>query len=176
MSEVPGAFWNFCLPGEAMDSTKYNEMYEQKVIAHNLKAAKEQIIDDLNGVMPPLQRRMMKELPAHLDELNAHIRNLHDEIDNFMKPEEKQASNAIQEVIGIGNTCAQAVISVIGTDMGRFPAGRHTSSWAGLCSGNYESTKKRKSGRTWKVLFHSKSMNRGDLFRMRAVQLTAATK
>lgn len=53
MSEVPGAFWNFCLPGEAIDSTKYNEMHEQKVIAHNLKAAKEQIIDDLNGVIPP---------------------------------------------------------------------------------------------------------------------------
>ena len=36
--------------------------HEQKVIAHNLKAPKEQIIDDLNGVMSPLQRRMMKEL------------------------------------------------------------------------------------------------------------------
>ena len=118
----------------------------------------------------------MKVLPAHLDELNAHIQNLHDEIDNFIKPEEKQASNAIQEVIGIGNTCAQAFISVIGTDMGRFPADRHTSSWAGLCSGNYESTKKRKSGRTRKVLFHSKGMNMGDLFRIRAVQLAAATK
>lgn len=67
-------------------------MYEQKVIAHNLKATKEQIIDDLNGVMTPLQRRMMKELLSHLDELNTHIKNLDDEIDNFMKPEEKQAS------------------------------------------------------------------------------------
>ena len=96
-------------------------MYEQKVIAHNLKAPKEQIIDDLNGVMSPLQRRMMKELLAHLDELNEHIKNLDDEIDNFMKPEEKQASQAIQDVTGIGNTSAQAIISVIGTDMERFP-------------------------------------------------------
>ena len=52
--------------------------HEQKVIAHNLKAPKEQIIDDLNGVMSPLQRRMMKELLAHLDELNEHIKNLDD--------------------------------------------------------------------------------------------------
>ena len=37
-----------------------------------------------------------------------------------MKPEEKQASHAIQDVTGIGNTSAQAIISVIGTDMGRF--------------------------------------------------------
>ena len=30
-----------------------------------------------------LQRRMMKELLVHLDELNIHIKNLDDEIDNL---------------------------------------------------------------------------------------------
>lgn len=73
---------------------------------------------------------MMKELLVHLDELNIHIKNLDDEIDNFMKPEEKQASQAIQDVTGIGNTSAQAIISVIGSDMSRFPTDRHISSWA----------------------------------------------
>ena len=129
----------YLLTGASIDGAKYDEMYERKIIAHNLKATKEQIIDDLNGVMSPLQRRMMKELLAHLDELNIHIKNLDDEIDNFMKPEEKQASQAIQDVTGIGNTSAQAVISVIGTDMGRFPTDRHISSWAGLCPGDNES-------------------------------------
>ena len=33
---------------------------------------------------------MMKEPLSHLDELNVHINNLEDEIDNFMKPEEKK--------------------------------------------------------------------------------------
>ena len=78
----------YLLTGASVDGPKYDEMYEQKIIAHNLKATKEQIIDDLNGVMSPLQRRMMKELLAHLDELNIHIKNLNDEIDSFMKPEE----------------------------------------------------------------------------------------
>ena len=117
-------------------------MYEQKIIAHNLKATKEQIIDDLNGVMSPLQRRMMKELLNHLNELNVHIKNLDDEIDNFMKPEEKQASKVIQDVTGIGNTSAQAIISVIETDMSRFPSDRHISSWSGLCPGDNESAKR----------------------------------
>ena len=49
----------YLLTGECIDGAKYDEMYEQKVIAHNLKATKEQIIDDLNGVMTPLQRRMI---------------------------------------------------------------------------------------------------------------------
>ena len=101
---------------------------KKKIIFHNLKANKEQIIDDLNGVMSPLQRRMMKELLAHLDELNKHIKNLNDEIDNFMKPKEKQDSQAIQDITGIGNTSAQAIISVIGTDMTRSPTDRHISS------------------------------------------------
>lgn len=140
----------YVITGETFDEAKYDEMYEQKIIAHNLKASKEQIIDDLNGVMSPLQRRMMKELLSHLDELNEHIKNLDDEIDNFMKPEEKKASQAIQTITGIGNTSAQAIISVIGTDMSRFPSDAHISSWAGLCPGDNESAKKRKSGKTRK--------------------------
>ena len=140
----------YILTGESFDEAKYDEMYEKKVIAHNLKASKEQIIDDLNGVMTPLQRRMMKELLAHLDEINAHIKNLDDEIDNFMKPEEKQAASAIEDVTGIGHTSAQAVISVIGTDMSRFPTDAHIASWAGLCPGDNESAGKRKSGKTRK--------------------------
>ncbi|MDD6410532.1 MAG: transposase, partial [Oliverpabstia intestinalis] len=115
--------------------------------AHNLKASKEQILDDLKGFMSPLQRRMLKELLQHLDELNVHIENLNDEIDNFMKPEEKQASQMIQDVTGIGNTSAQAIIAVIGTDMERFPSDRHISSWAGLCPGDNISAKKRKGGK-----------------------------
>ena len=101
----------YLLTGESFDEAKYNEMYEQKVIAHNLKATKEQIIDDLNGVISPLQRRMMKELLAHLDELNEHIKNLDDEIDNFM------------EGFGYWKRPAQATISMFPSlgNMGRFP-------------------------------------------------------
>ena len=140
----------YLITGERFDEAKFDEMYSKKVIAHNLKASKEQIIDDLHGVMSPLQRRMMKELLVHLDELNAHIKNLDDEIDNFMKPEEKKASEAIQSIPGIGNTSAQAVVSVIGTNMNRFPTDSHIASWAGLCPGDHESAKKRKSGKTRK--------------------------
>ena len=104
----------YILSGNEIDEKKYDEMYEEKLIAHNLKASKEQILDDLKGFMSPLQRRMLKELLQHLDELNVHIENLNDEIDNFMKPEEKQASQVIQDVTGIGNTSAQTIIAVIG--------------------------------------------------------------
>lgn len=141
---------DYIASGNKFDAATYDHFYEEKIIAHNLKATKEEIIDDLNGFLSPLQRRMMKELLNHLDELNAHINNLDREIDDFMKPDEKKASKAIQDIPGISNTSAQAIISVIGTNMERFPTDAHISSWAGLCPGNNESAHKRKSGRTSK--------------------------
>lgn len=138
------------LTGKQIDSAEYDILYEQKVIAHNLKATKEQIIDDLNGIMSDLQKRMMRVLLNHVDELNTHIKELDNDIDNFMKPDEKKATEVIQDIPGIGNTSAQAIISVIGTDMCRFPTDSHISSWAGLCPGNNESAHKRKSGKTRK--------------------------
>lgn len=140
----------YIISGRELDSAAYDEMYDKKIIAHNLKASKEQILDDLNGVMSPLQRKMMRVVLDHIDELNAHVRELDDDIDNFMKPEEKKASEAIQSVPGISNISAQAIVSVIGTDMARFPTDAHIASWAALCPGANESAGKRKSGKTRK--------------------------
>ncbi len=135
------------LGGSIIDEVTISEMKNKKLIAPNLKATDEQLIDDLNGFITPLQQRMMKELLSHLDELNIHIKNLDDEIDHHMKLEEKQAIAAIKDVTGIADTSAQAIIAVIGTDMSRFPSDGHISSWAGLCPGNNESAGKRKSGK-----------------------------
>ena len=141
---------NFITDGGYFDDAKYDEMLANKEISCNLKSSKEQIIDDLNGVLSPIQRRVMKELLAHLYELNEHIRNLDNDIDRFMKQEDRDAAQAIQEIPGIGASSAQVIISVIGNDMSRFPSDRHISKWAGLCPGNNESASKRKSGKTTK--------------------------
>ena len=89
-------------------------------------------------------------VPHRHEDLDAHIARLDEEIDNFMTPDEMTASKMIQDIPGIGNISAQAIISVIGTDMSRFPSDRHISKWAGLCPGNNESVGKRKSGKTAK--------------------------
>lgn len=116
------------LTGRQIDSAEYDILYEKKAITHNLKATKEQIINDLNGGMSGLQRKMVRILLSHLDELNAHIEELNDDIDSFMKPDEKKAASVIQDIPGIGNTSAQAIISVIGTGMGRFQTDAQISS------------------------------------------------
>jgi transposase len=138
------------LSGEKIDGDVYDAMYATHAIAHNLKATKEELIAGLEGIVTDLQRRMMRELTLHLNELEAHIRHLDDEIDQFMTPDETAAASAIEEIPGIGHDSAQAIISVIGTDMSRFPSANHLSKWAGLCPGNNESAQKQKSGRTTK--------------------------
>lgn len=136
--------------GETFDSAKYDEMAAEKKISGRLKASKEQILDDLNGVMSQLQRQMMRVLLSHIDELNAHIKELDSQIDGHMKPDEKNAVEAIKAVTGLGVDSSRIIISVIGTDMGRFPTDAHLASWAGMCPGDHESAKKRKSGKTRK--------------------------
>jgi transposase len=86
----------------------------------------------------------------HIDELDDHIATVSGLIDKLMTEEQLLAADKITQVTGIGHTSAQAIISVIGSDMSRFPTDASISKWAGLCPGNNESAKKRGSGRTQK--------------------------
>lgn len=141
---------DYILSGKRFDAKAYDMFYENNVIAHNLKASKEQILDDLNGVITPVQRKMMKTVLRHIDDLDSYIKELEDDIDNTMKPDQKLAADAIQDIPGIGENSAKAIISVTGTNMDRFPSAKHLSAWAGLCPGNNESAGKRKNARTRK--------------------------
>ena len=124
------------LSGEVLDLKKLESMVSEKKVSKRLKAPKQKIVDDMDGVLTALQRKMIRELLKHIDELERHIKNLSDDIDRFMDSGEKAAVKAIEEVPGIGKASAEAIISVIGTDMSRFPTDRHISKWAGLCPGN----------------------------------------
>lgn len=144
------ALINEIIEGNKVSLERLQELRKQKLIANNLKATDEQLVRDLEGVLSPLQKRMLKELLQHLEELSEHIKNLSDEIDNFMKPEEKQAAKAIEDVTGIGKISAQQIVAVLGADVSRFPSAKHLSAWAGLCPGNNESAKKRRNARSRK--------------------------
>lgn len=120
------------------------------LIVGNLKASPEQILDDLQGVLSPLQKKMLRIVLLHIDELNQHIASLDDEIDRNMHDQYRNAVDAVDAVTGIGPDSAKAILSVIGIDMSRFPSDAHLASWAGLSPGNNESAGKRRSGKTTK--------------------------
>lgn len=121
-----------------------------ELIVGNLKASPEQILDDLQGVLSPLQKKMLSVVLLHIDELNQHIASLDDEIDRNMQDQYRDAVDAVDAVTGIGPDSAKAILAVIGIDMSRFPSDAHLASWSGLCPGNNESAGKRRSGKTTK--------------------------
>ena len=135
---------------ELLAGNKINEKRLEELVDGRLRADRKQILEDIEGVMSPLQKKMMKELLKHINELDEHIKALDDDIDTNMGGDYKSAIEAIDEIPGIGKDGAKAILAVIGTDMSRFPDEGHICSWAGLCPGNHESAKKRKSGKTTK--------------------------
>ena len=127
-------------PGEVFDVAPF--------VDSRCKTPIEEIQAAVDGAISHEQAVKLRQCLKHIDELNVHIKNLDEDIDNHMNDEEKKATSAITEIGGIAGASAKAIISVIGTDMSRFPTDAHISSWAGLCPGNNESAKKRYSGKT----------------------------
>ena len=84
---------------------------------------------------------------AHLDQLDAMIATLDEQVEQMMQPFCAQRE-LIESVPGIAGHGSAAVICEIGADPAAwFPSAEHLASWAGLCPGNHESAGKRHHGR-----------------------------
>ena len=108
-----------------------------------------EIMASIEGIVTPLQRRLLFQVLDHIDDLNKRISVLDTMVKNYMT-EYESAISAIDELPGIGRRSAEVILAEIGTDMNRFPSAAHISSWAGICPGNHQSAGKRKHGKTTK--------------------------
>lgn len=115
------------------------------------------LLKAMDGVLTPIQKKLVRAILDHIDDMTRRIKDLDDIIDGEMKGYE-DAIKKIDELPGIGKRSAEVIIAEIGVDMSRFPTAAHISSWSGLCPGNNESAGKRKSGKTNKGSKHLKSI------------------
>ena len=108
-----------------------------------------EIMTSIEGIVTPLQRKLLSQVLDHIDDLNKRISTLDTMVKDYMT-EYEAAISAIDELPGIGRRSAEVILAEIGKDMSRFPSAAHISSWAGLCPGNHKSAGKRKHGKTTK--------------------------
>ena len=126
-----------------------NEENIENLMHPSMKATKSQLFQAMDGVLSPVQKKLVRAILDHIDDTTRRIQDLDKIIDDQIRGNENAIKN-IDELPGIGKRSAEVILAEIGTDMNRFPSAGHLASWSGLCPGNNESAGKRKSGRTTK--------------------------
>ena len=138
------------IDGEAITADDIRGMINDGLVSSRLKATPEELADDLNGVLTPVQRKMISICLEHIAYLNKRIDEIDSIIDDNLSSGMQELVELLREIPGVGESSAKTILSVIGTDMSRFPTASHLASWAGVCPGNNESAGKRRSGKTRK--------------------------
>ena len=93
---------------------------------------------------------LVSHLLAHIEYLDETIGQLSEEVEERMRPFERQRE-LLCTIPGVAERTAEVIIAELGPDMNRFPTHRHAASWAAICPGHDESAGKRRSGKTRKV-------------------------
>ena len=118
----------------------------------------------LKGYVQDNHRFLLRLHLEHIDDLNAKLVELEEEIGKQMPPfDDNDLLERLQTIPGVGPKVAQALVAEIGVDMSRFPTAGHLASWAGLVPGKNES-----GGRT-----HSARINKANRY-LKAVLVEAA--
>jgi transposase len=100
----------------------------------------------LEGKVENHHRFLLRVQLRRLQAVEEDLGILEQRIQEKLKPYAAQFT-LLQEIPGIDETLAAAIIAELGVDMGVFENVSQLSSWAGVCPGNNESAGKRKSSR-----------------------------
>ena len=127
-------------PGERFDVAPF--------VDRRCKHPIEEIQAAVDGAISHEQAAKLKECLQHIDELNAHKKNIEKEILRLAEPYSWQL-DLIRTVPGFSADpmTAIAVISEIGVNMSVFPTSKNLVSWVGCCPRNDQSGGKVKSTR-----------------------------
>lgn len=105
----------------------------------------------LRGQVRPVHRTLLKLHLEHIDDLNAKITALSEEIERLLVPfDQVDAIDRLDTIPGVNVQVAQIIISELGLDMSRFPTAAHAASWAGLAPRREESAGRLRSSKTRK--------------------------
>jgi transposase len=127
-------------PGEAFDVTPF--------VDGRCKTPVEEIQAAIDGAISPEQAVKLRQCLSHIDELEAHKKEIEQEILLIVEPF-SAVLDLLYTLPGLDSNpmTAIAILSEIGPDMSVFPSSKNLVSWAGCCPRNDQSGGKIKSTR-----------------------------
>jgi transposase len=113
----------------------------------------------LTGHVQAHHQLMLSLHVEHIDDLNAKIERLNEEIERQVVPfDEDDLIARLDAIPGLDQRVIQGIIAELGVDMRRFPTAAHAVSWAGLAPGKNERAGRNRSARTTKGNKHLKAL------------------
>jgi transposase len=105
-----------------------------------LHATPDQLRDALGACvnLHPVYRRLLAMTLEELDVIDAHIRQLDEELAQLLR-EQQQAVERLAAVPGLGVDSAQQIIAEVGPTAATFATAKRLASWVGACPGHDES-------------------------------------
>ena len=127
-------------PGETFDVSPF--------VDPRCKTPVSEIQAAVDGAISPEQAVKLRQCLAHIDELEAHRKEIESEILQIAEPF-SAVLDLLSTLPGLDKNpmTAIAILSEIGPDMSVFPSSKHLVSWAGCCPRNDQSNQKVKSRR-----------------------------
>jgi len=127
-------------PGETFDVSPF--------VDPRCKTPVSEIQAAVDGAISPEQAVKLRQCLAHIDELEAHRKEIESEILQIAEPF-SAVLDLLYTLPGLDKNpmTAIAILSEIGPDMSVFPSSKHLVSWAGCCPRNDQSNQKVKSRR-----------------------------
>ena len=127
-------------PGESFDVSPF--------VDPRCKTPVSEIQAAVDGAISPEQAVKLLQCLAHIDELEAHRKEIESEILQIAEPF-SAVLDLLYTLPGLDKNpmTAIAILSEIGPDMSVFPSSKHLVSWAGCCPRNDQSNQKVKSRR-----------------------------
>ena len=113
---------------------------------NRLKADRQELLDALDGELRAEHRFVLRELMAHVEELEQRIDRFDLHLLKELEPYRTTLA-LMQTIPGIDAIGSALLLVEIGDNMDAFGSVDRLASWVGICPGNNESAGKRKSGR-----------------------------
>ena len=111
-----------------------------------LKGKKEALYQAIQGFFREHHRTLLQSLLRTVEFLDSEIALIEQRL-RLLLQRHQGVWPRLQEVHGIGEVAASAILAEVGPTLEDFPRSAALTSWAGLCPGNHESAGKRKNAR-----------------------------